>query len=154
VTTSQRDETFAVTRGATSGTAANGAIMAAMRHPASRHPTTKHPAWLRNGNLALAFLLELGALLAFAAAGALVPEGWLQLVAGILGAALFVLVWAIWAAPRSKRRLRGMRLIAFKIAVFGVAALILLLIGQPLWAAVFAVLAAIHLGLAVQFRQT
>lgn len=127
--------------------------MVSMRHPATKHPTTRHPTWLRNGNLALAFLLELGALLAFAAAGALVPEGWLQLVAGIFAAGVFIVVWAIWAAPRSKRRLKGMRLLLFKIAVFGVAALTLVLIGLPVWAAVFAILVAINLWLAAQFRQ-
>ena len=118
-----------------------------------KHQRTTHPAWLRNGNLVLAFFLELTALLAYAAFGALAPEGWLQPLTGILAAGLFVVLWAIWAAPRSKRRLKGRRLLAFKAAIFAGAALALALVGQPLWAIVFAGLVAVQLWLAVQLRQ-
>ncbi len=113
----------------------------------------KQAPWLRNANLALAFLLELTALLAYAAAGALMPEGWLQPVAGVVGAGVFVLLWGIWAAPRAKQRLRGLQLIWFKAAVFAVAVLVVALVGQPLWAGVFAVLVAVHLVLALRLRQ-
>lgn len=113
----------------------------------------KQAPWLRNANLALAFLLELAALLAYAAAGALMPEGWLQPVAGVIGAGVFILLWGIWAAPRAKRRLRGVQLIWFKAAVFAVAVLVVALAGQPVWAGVFAALVALHLVLALRLRQ-
>ena len=118
-----------------------------------RTVTGKYPEWLRYGNLGLAFLLELAALIAFGLAGMLVPTGWMQLVAGIAAAALFIVAWAIWAAPRSKRRLKGMNLLAFKVGVFAVAVAIVALIGQPAWAALFGVLVMVNLGLARVLHQ-
>lgn len=113
----------------------------------------KYPESVRYGNLGLAFLLELAALVSFALVGALLPGGWMQLVVGIAGAAVFIIIWAIWAAPRSKRRLRGQNLLLFKIGVFGVAVVILALLGQTLWAVLLAVLVAVNLVLTRQLRQ-
>lgn len=112
----------------------------------------RHPEWVRYGNLGLAFLLELAALVSFAAVGVLL-SGWMQLVGGIVGAALFIVLWGIFAAPRSKRRLKGRNLLLFKIAMFAVAVVILMLIGQPIWAVVLAALAAVNLTLARRNRQ-
>lgn len=112
----------------------------------------KYPDWLRYGNLALAFLTELGALLGFAMAGML-ASGWLQLVAGAAGVVAFVVLWGIFAAPRSKRRLKGLALVGFKVGMFAVAVLILVLAGFVGWAALLAVLVAINLGLATVLRQ-
>ncbi len=112
----------------------------------------KHPEWLRYGNLALAFLLELAALLSFAAIGVLL-SGWLQLVGGLVGAAVFIVLWGIYAAPRSKRRLRRQPLLIFKVAIFAVASLILVLIGLPLWGILLAVLAALNLLVAEVLKQ-
>lgn len=112
----------------------------------------RHPQWLRYGNLALAFLLELAALFSFAAVGVLF-EGWMQLVAGLVGAAVFVLLWGLFAAPRAKRRLKGTSLLAFKIGIFVVADAILVSIGQGFWGATLLVLAAINLTLAALLRQ-
>src|SRR5690606_6496587 len=106
--------------------------------------TMKQPEWLRYGNLALAFLLELAALISFAAVGVLF-SGWMQLVAGVIGAVLFIGLWGVFAAPRAKRRLKGMNLLIFKVAIFLAASAILILIGQPTWALVLAVLAAVNL---------
>src|SRR5687767_2666352 len=92
----------------------------------------KHPEWLRYSNLGLAFLLELAALVSFALVGMLL-SGWMQLVVGLIGAAVFVALWGLYAAPRSKRRLKGLNLLLFKVAMFAVAATILVLIGQPAW---------------------
>jgi len=112
----------------------------------------KHPEWLRYGNLGLAFLLELAALVSFALVGVLL-SGWMQLVGGIIGAAVFVALWGVYAAPRSKRRLKGLNLLVFKIGIFVVAAIILVLIGQPAWGVVLAVLAAANLALGRMLRQ-
>ena len=112
----------------------------------------KQPEWVRYGNLGLAFLLELAALISFAAVGVLL-SGWMQLVGGIIGAAVFIGLWGVYAAPRSKRRLKGRNLLIFKIAMFAVAAVILVLIGQPVWAIVLAVLVAVNLTLAQQLKQ-
>ena len=112
----------------------------------------KQPEWVRYGNLGLAFLLELAALISFAAVGVLL-SGWMQLVGGIIGAAVFIGLWGVYAAPRSKRRLKGRNLLIFKIVMFAVAALILVLIGQPVWATVLAVLVAVNLTLGRLLRQ-
>lgn len=112
----------------------------------------KQPEWVRYGNLGLAFLLELAALISFAAVGVLL-SGWMQLVGGIIGAAVFIGLWGVYAAPRSKRRLKGRNLLVFKVAMFLAAAAILVLIGQPIWALLLAVLAAANLWLARMLRQ-
>ena len=112
----------------------------------------KQPQWLRYGNLGLAFLLELAALLGFAAVGVLL-SGWMQLVGGIVGAAAFIVLWGLFAAPRAKRRLKGNRLLAFKAAMFAVAVAILFAIGQPVPAVVLALLVVLHLALARMLRQ-
>jgi len=112
----------------------------------------RQPQWLRYGNLGLAFLLELGALFSFGAAGVLF-EGWMQLVGGLVGVVLFVGLWGMFAAPRAKRRLKGTNLLLFKIAIFAVAAIILVAIGQPGWGAALIALAAINLTLARLLRQ-
>ena len=112
----------------------------------------KHPEWLRYSNLGLAFLLELAALVSFALVGMLL-SGWMQLVGGVIGAAVFVALWGLYAAPRSKRRLKGMSLLIFKVAMFAVAAIILVLIGQPVWGIALAVLAAGNLALGRMLRQ-
>lgn len=112
----------------------------------------KYPEWVRYGNLALAFLLELAALISFAAVGVLL-SGWMQLVAGIIGAAVFIGLWGVYAAPRSRRRLKGNRLLGFKVAMFGVAAAILFAIGRPVLAVVLIAFVALHLGLARMLKQ-
>lgn len=112
----------------------------------------KVPEGIRYGNLGLGFLLELAALISFAAVGVLL-SGWMQLVGGVIGAAAFIALWGVYAAPRSKRRLKGMNLLLFKIAMFAVAVVILMLIGQPVWAVVLAVLVAVNLTLARRIRQ-
>ncbi len=118
----------------------------------ARLRAVKYPDWLRYGNLALAFLVELGALIGFAALGAL-ASGWLQLVLGLVGAGLFIGLWAVFAAPRSKRRLKGMTLALFKIGMFAIAVLLLSLAGQWGWALLLAVAAAVNLALALVLRQ-
>jgi hypothetical protein len=112
-----------------------------------------YPAWLRNGNLALAFLLELAALVAIALVGLLLPSGWWQLAAGALAVVAFVAVWARYAAPRAVHRLKGQRLLILKIVVFALAVLVLAGIGQPVCAAVMAVLVAVNLTLAWRLGQ-
>lgn len=118
----------------------------------TRLRAAKYPDWLRYGNLALAFFVEIGALLGFAALGAL-ASGWLQLLLGVIGAAAFIGLWAVFAAPRSKRRLAGVPLFAFKATIFALAVLFLALAGQWGWALLLGVTAALTLALAVLMRQ-
>jgi len=110
---------------------------------------------LKNGNLALAFAVEIGMLAAFAAAGwASTPILWLRIVLMIALPAIAILLWAVWAAPKAKkRRLKPGPLLGFKVIIFGFATLAWWLAGLGLIAAIFGVLAAINLLGIVAFRQ-
>jgi len=110
---------------------------------------------LKNGNLALAFAVEIGMLAAFAAAGwASTPILWLRIVLMIALPAIAILLWAVWAAPKAKkRRLKPGPLLVFKLSIFGFATLAWWLAGLGLIAAIFGVLAAINLLGIVAFRQ-
>ncbi|MBK8086213.1 MAG: YrdB family protein [Devosia sp.] len=103
-------------------------------------------------NLALAFLLELVALAGFALLATLLPDSWLRLVGGAVAVAAFVGLWAVFAAPRSKRRLKMPMLMWFKIGMFAVATVGLVASGLWFWAGVFAVLVAVNLMLMGYFR--
>ena len=110
---------------------------------------------LKNGNLALAFAVEIGMLAAFAAAGwASTPIVWLRIVLMIALPAIAILLWAVWAAPKAKkRRLKPGPLLVFKLSIFGFATLAWWFAGLGLIAAIFGVLAAINLLGIVAFRQ-
>jgi hypothetical protein len=110
---------------------------------------------LKNGNLALAFAVEIAMLAAFAVAGwASTPILWLRIVLTIALPAIAIVLWAVWAAPKAKkRRLKPGPLLVFKIVIFGFATLAWWLAGLGLIAAIFGVLAAINLLGIVAFRQ-
>ena len=68
--------------------------------------------------------------------------------------AIAIVMWAMWAAPKAKkRRLKPGPLLLFKLTIFGFATLAWWLAGQGLIAAIFGVLAAINLLGIVAFRQ-
>lgn len=110
---------------------------------------------LRNANLALAFALEVAMLVGFAAAGwASTPILWLRLVLAVGLPGLAILLWAVWAAPKAKkRRLKPGPLLVFKVAIFAFATLAWWLAGLGLIAAIFGTLAAINLLGAAVLRQ-
>lgn len=98
----------------------------------------------------LAFSLELAMLAALGLFGFRAVDGpWLNIVLAILLAAIAIGLWAYFAAPKSATRLGMPALLIFKVAMFGAGALALWLAGEGGWAIVFAVLAAIDLGVAV-----
>ncbi len=110
---------------------------------------------LRNGNLALAFAVELAMLAGFAVAGwNATPLLWLRIVLTIALPAIAIAMWAVWAAPKAKkRRLSPGPLLLFKVIIFAAATLAWWLAGLGLVAAIFGVMAAINvLGIAA-FRQ-
>jgi hypothetical protein len=100
-------------------------------------------AW---ANLALAFLLELTALylLGYWGFHSDFPAFW-RWVWGLGAPALFLWAWRIWAAPKSKRRLKGWRLWAYKAAVFSSAILALGALGQTQRALVFGAVVLVNL---------
>lgn len=110
---------------------------------------------LKNGNLALAFALELAMLAGFALAGwNATGILWLRLVLAVALPGIAIGMWAVWAAPKArKRRLKPGPLLLFKLIIFGFATLAWALAGAGLIAAIFGTLAAINLFGAWVFRQ-
>jgi hypothetical protein len=92
-------------------------------------------AW---ANLFLAFILELAALyiLVYWAFHLDLPDIW-KWVLGLGAPLLFLVAWTIWAAPKSKRRLKKWKLWAYKAVAFGLAAWALWASGQAQWAVIF-----------------
>jgi hypothetical protein len=110
---------------------------------------------LRGGNLVLAFALEMAMLAAFAAAGwAATPILWLRIVLAVALPAIAITLWAVWAAPKAKkRRLKPGPLLVFKLVIFAAATLGWWLAGQGFIAAIFGSLAVINLIGIWAFRQ-
>jgi hypothetical protein len=97
---------------------------------------------------ALAFLLELMAIAAYACVGVIVSGGaFIRYGVAIFVVSAVVALWAVFAAPRSPRRLTAPRLYYFKIAVFAGAAAVLLSAHRIHLAISFAIIAAVSLTL-------
>ena len=109
---------------------------------------------LKSINLGLAFVLELALLVALGVwAFAVWPDSWWRFALAIVAIGAAVVLWAIWAAPRSAARLQGPWLLLFKIAIFGVGVAALVMARQPLWAGLFGALVAANLALALAWGQ-
>ncbi len=108
-------------------------------------PLDQSPA--RSANLVLSFLLELAALAALAVGGAAVGSAPVNILLAIGLAVLAAILWGRYAAPRSPRRLERRPRLAFELAVFTVACAALVIAGAYVWAAVFAGLVVLNLGL-------
>jgi hypothetical protein len=95
--------------------------------------------------LALAFLAELAAWSALGvAAFVLAGGGWQGWVAAITTAAVVITVWGLVASPKAKAPAAAG--LATKILVFGGAAVALVLIGHPGWAAALSGLIGVSIG--------
>jgi Protein of unknown function (DUF2568) len=89
-------------------------------------------------NLALKFLLELAAFAAFGYWGSTAADGGLAVLLAILAPAGAIVLWAVFAAPRSRRRLPLRLRVPFELVVFALAAAALLASAGALAAIVFA----------------
>ena len=109
---------------------------------------------IKSINLALSFLLELCLLAAFGYWGFRTGQGLgLQILLGIGIPVVVGVVWGIFLAPTSARRLQGLALIGLKIVLFGAAAGALYLVEQTGLAFIFAVIFAINMILALAWGQ-
>ncbi len=110
---------------------------------------------MRAGNLALAFAVELAMLAGFATAGwAATPVLWLRLALAVALPGIAIALWAVFAAPKAKkRRLAPRPLLLFKLVLFSLATLAWWVAGLPFIAAVFGALAAVNLLGIWLFRQ-
>jgi uncharacterized protein DUF2568 len=108
----------------------------------------------RNANLLLAFLLEIAMLAGFFALGwHLGPSLWIRVALAVALTAIGIAMWWVWAAPKAPRRLGSRALFQFKIVMFALATAAWWAAGQELIAAIFGVLAVLHLTAAAAFRQ-
>lgn len=85
-------------------------------------PTSSRLRGLSAANLAVKFLLELYALALLAYWGAAAGKGVLSVVLAIAAPLAMILVWGVFAAPRSARRLPTSARIPLELAVFALAA--------------------------------
>lgn len=108
---------------------------------------------MKAANLALAFLLELVAVGAFAYWGFVSAASPLNIVLAVGLAVVSIMLWGIFAAPKSTRRLKGNALLAFKLVFFALAALALILAGSEMLGIVFAVLVVLNLILVYAWQQ-
>ena len=82
-------------------------------------------------NLAVAFILELAMLAAFAWWGFHTGDGTIVRTLLGIGVPVFVaVIWGIFMAPNSSRRLKGAAYVALKIVLFGLAVAALVAVGQ------------------------
>lgn len=92
----------------------------------------------------LRFLLELFAFVTLALWGFLAwPLPWPGILVGILAPAFAILVWALFRSPKAVFTLDPFGKAIVEIFVFGAAALAWWDLGQPIVAAVFAVVATV-----------
>ncbi len=99
-------------------------------------------------NLALAFLLELAMLAAFAYWGFHTGGAVLEKILRGIGVPLLVaVIWGLFMAPNSRRRLQGASYLAVKVILFGLAVLALIAAGQLLIGLVFGAVFVINTGL-------
>ena len=96
-------------------------------------------ALLQNANLALAFLLELVAIASFAYWGFNASDSTvLKIVLGVGTPIVAIVLWGVFAAPRSERRLQGSAYLVFKVIFFALAILALIAAGSVTLGLIFA----------------
>jgi hypothetical protein len=109
---------------------------------------------LKVANLGLSFFLELCMVLAYGYWGFTTGSGLvMQLLLGIGIPLAVIVIWGIFLAPASKRRLQGALHWVLEIILFVAAIVALFVAGQPNWATVFAVLYAINVILRLVWKQ-
>lgn len=109
---------------------------------------------LKGTNLAVAFFIELVALVAFGYWGFVVGQGIVAKIGLGIGVPLLVaVVWSILGAPRSKHRLQGVGLLLLRLLVFGLATVAFFFSGSPVLGIVFGLVTAINLSLLYAWGQ-
>lgn len=108
---------------------------------------------MRAFSLALKFVVELAAFAAFAYWGASVGSGAVAVLLAIAAPALAIALWAVFAAPKSARRLPTATRVPFELAVFGLAVVALVAAGALTAAIALAVLAVTSTALLARFDQ-
>ena len=91
-------------------------------------------------NSTISFFIEIAMLVALGIGGYhLGNDKWVQIMLAIALPLIAVVIWGIWAAPKSMRRLSRPSLTIFKLTLFSVTGILLFITGFQLAAIVFAV---------------
>jgi hypothetical protein len=104
-------------------------------------------------NLVLKFLLELGALAAIGLWGASIADGPAAVLPAVGLPVITAVLWGAFAAPRARHRLRLSLRAPFELGVFGLAALALWSAASAAWGAAFALIAVANAVLLTAFDQ-
>lgn len=105
-------------------------------------------------NLTLSFILELCLLIALAYGGWQTSDNLFAQIAFGIGVPLLVaVIWGVFAAPASRRRLTQPWLTLLKIVLFSAGTIALFTAGQPIFAAIFFILFLVNLFLAFVWQQ-
>jgi hypothetical protein len=109
---------------------------------------------LKNTNLALAFLLELGVLVAWGYWGfAIGPTLFAKIGFGLGIPVIAIVVWGLFGAPGSDRQLQGLWFLLLQIIFFGSAAIALFTANQRVLGIIFALLFVLNCVLAYIWGQ-
>lgn len=109
---------------------------------------------LKNANLVLAFLLELCVLLALGYWGFVSGPNMLAKIGLGIGLPIAaIIIWAIFGAPRSARRLRGGWYWLLRIVFFALGAIFFYAAGQRVLGIIFALLLILNCALGYAWKQ-
>jgi hypothetical protein len=117
-------------------------------------PDFRGRSTLKDANLALKFVLELVAVAALAYWGSRLDGVLVSVLVGIAAPVIVVVLWGLFAAPRSSRRLPSRLRVPFELGVFALAAGALVAVGWTLIAIAFAAVVAVNAVLLVSLDQT
>jgi hypothetical protein len=104
-------------------------------------------ASVRAANDGLRFLLELGLLVAAANWGWTEGHGWTSWLLVVLAPLAVAAAWGRFLAPKSDARVSDPWRLVVELLLFGAGTAALVRSDQPLWAAVFGGLVALHVAL-------
>jgi len=108
---------------------------------------------LKGANLALAFVLELCMLAAFAYWGFQTGQPPWNIVLGIGAPLLIGVVWGLFVAPRAVVKVSPVVRLALKVIIFGLAVASLFAVGQPTLAWALGIAFVVNMVLAIIWKQ-
>jgi len=110
--------------------------------------------FIKQINLLVSFLLEVGLIILAGYWGFHQSENSiLKYILAIGVPSVIILLWGIWAAPKSKRRLKNPVRTTFKLAMMALAVFFGYATGQPVLVVCFAVITILNVSLAYLFSQ-